>query len=586
MSAGQPGGISEPAGGSTGANLHEECDKCLTINGLSLMQAARNIEATIGLPCLATAKGLKAAWRDTQSIIYKLQMYQLAHDNDDHELIAVAVCWSRLCTDVLIRNRVVCSKPFKDGFLTLLRDNRCELCLIAALYLFTILCRHTHERAPFETASFCLRGSTAIFRHLLTSLSVKPQNLLSDLIIETAVAFFSADFSTITARDPTLRGDSQTGVLVAIVELLPAIPAPAIYGLIDLIIDKAHVVEDLESEENRPLLLFLIGVLHSGGAHDKLRVLRVLATCRAAREVDKRTPWSPSRFLRVIREDNFNDAQRAVLCGGGETRARFVRVLTAGADIMRAFAVHRSMFTVAILWWQLVYEEPRCRHFDAACGRRFGYGTRSPRSCGFPFDAWQDTFLHCAAVLRASPFETLQPHMLPLSSCVSPDDVADVLQIQYHLTLNQLAEAESLLASARARNPSEIWFLYAWSELGETNAIAALEALAEGAQPGRVCTPTYPIVDRIVRNCYKWVYWDLARGIDSQDSQVLFLKLRRFLEVFRDKVDMGGIPSDSPDRGWSVVFHAIISILFAVPHMSYNPEMREVRFRVTPAPWN
>ncbi|EJD48396.1 hypothetical protein AURDEDRAFT_150895 [Auricularia subglabra TFB-10046 SS5] len=235
---------------------------------------------------------------------------------------------------------------------------------------------------------------------------------------------------------------------------------------------------------------------------------------------------------------------------------------------MRAFAIHRNMFTIAILWWRIVCEEPRCRHFDAACGRRFGYGTRSPRACGFPFDAWEDTFLHCAAALRSCAFTTLQPYIPSWSSCRCPDDVADVLQIQYHLSLNHKAEAEDLIASALARNPGEMWFLYASSELGEHSALSALQALVDTLEPGHALTPQHPLVDRIVRNCYKSAYWTLARGLEAATADLTpnLLRLSSLLGANK-KVNFMGTPSDSPDQGvaWAVLFQQLLHAISGSP---------------------
>ncbi|EJD48397.1 hypothetical protein AURDEDRAFT_162359 [Auricularia subglabra TFB-10046 SS5] len=237
------------------------------------MRAARNIERSIGLPCLATSRGLKAAWRDIQSVIYKLQMYQLAHEQDSHELAAVAMCWSRLCVEPLIRDKVVQSKPFRDGFVTFLREDRCELCVVSGAYLFTVLCLQTGARESSEAASLFMLGAAALLRQFVAALTARAQTVIGEFTLEIARAYFAVDSSHFASA--TLSQFHAT-TLMTLVNALPLTFPPAFYGVTDLIIENAHLVDDLDSECNRSLLLFLLGVLHCGGAHDKLRVLRVL----------------------------------------------------------------------------------------------------------------------------------------------------------------------------------------------------------------------------------------------------------------------------------------------------------------------
>ncbi|EJD52241.1 hypothetical protein AURDEDRAFT_159096 [Auricularia subglabra TFB-10046 SS5] len=246
-------------------------------------------------------------------------------------------------------------------------------------------------------------------------------------------------------------------------------------------------------------------------------------------------PWNPSRFLRILRENDFDAEQRQMLASiqpESSARELFAKVLNKGSDVMHAFAIHRDMFKVAISWFQIVYEEPRC---------------------GFPFDAWEDTLLHCAGILRGTPFPQLKPFTLD-TFCRCPDDLADVLQIQYHLVLDQKSEAEALVASARARNSEEDWFLYAWSEMSSDGAFAALDCLwSTTNQETELLDPSHPIVDRILRNCFQGVYLDAlySMGTATQHTPSFVLgRIRKLTEAIRTQVSIRWQPADSPDAGW------------------------------------
>ncbi|EJD42711.1 hypothetical protein AURDEDRAFT_126290 [Auricularia subglabra TFB-10046 SS5] len=483
-------------------------------------------------------------------------MYQIAHIDDDHEMAAVAMCWSRLCFDPLIRSHVTKQR--------------------SGLYLYSTVCQSAdahpaHSSTVIEALSALLSNKECLIQPFMQQ--PNPQGLATELVVDIMIAFYACDIPTHVYK--TLA-TTQANMLSVITEFIRFTPVPAVLGVVNLVIEGAQYVEDFESEEAMPVLHFLLGVLHAGGVHEKLRVLRTLSLSRSARERDKRPPWNPGRFLRIIRERDMDDDLWDLLDGiPAEERAsaRFVKVLNAGADVMRAFGIHRDTRKLSILWWQLVWEEPRCRHFDRACGRRFGYGTRSARSCGFPFDAWEDTFLHCAAVLRTSPLAELEPYRTDeYCNCRSPDDFADVLQIQYHLQLSQMAEAEALVASARARNRDEVWFMYALSELGAEGALAAVEELAQELEPlGELIDVGWPMNDRILRNCYSGVFADLLRGGDPSAApeertpgKLLENLTRMYRATNSKRTCVRWIAADSPDIAWQNTIAGIMSYLIDI----------------------
>ena len=208
-------------------------------------------------------------------------------------------------------------------------------------------------------------------------------------------------------------------------------------------------------ETNPNVLKLLVGALHSSDLTARCSSLGgILRLHHHDAEAEKRF-FDPHKVIEAAKR-GFPDHLAEILSNYGFERGDIVIQLKATADYQRAFMKcvrDRDLYALGLSLADIILKT----EFSITKG---GLQSENPRtgaleitegsSIGLPFTYWDDAPPHCANAIRAV-------------GKANEEDLADILDIKYHILKGHIPQAIAHAKRALKRNPDHAYFYYAIS---------------------------------------------------------------------------------------------------------------------------